>query len=619
MIYNLAIFEIMEAIEQALRFLLGSLCILVYELIGTFYNLFITISQINVLSGSDLVENLYNKVGLILGIFMVFKLTFSLIQALLDPDKLTDKNNGAPAIIKRSIIAIVLLGITPSIFKEAYSLQSILVGAKDQSDNILYKLIFSQNVSAYNNNFGTQLAADFYFTFFNDNDPPYLDEEIDTEDSSLTASREGDNLAFLKQRVLSTSNGDFRKTYSYLMEKQGGEYVIEFSPLLCLGAGILVLWMILTYCVQIAIRVFQLAYLQLVAPVPILSYISKPDGSFKKWTNQCMTTYLDLFLRLAIIYFVMAMANEVQGVFKNMNGSFLVEVFLIIGLLMFAKKAPDLIKEIFPSMGGAAKFDFGLGSKPLKGLATFGAGAAIGAVSGAATGIRHGGDWKGRITGALGGLGRGALSAKTKGNIISNARKGMANQRVASQKAYEKRNDGSTWWGRNIAPGDAARTKEAFDEELSLYSDYNTVVDGVDKELEKNGIVQAAMAQKQALMERASRGGPAPTPKEISTADEHIKNAKKSALQIEIARGTNGKLMGMLANAEAIRAKGEKNGYAGFTTSSLTSGTAANRTTAFYDNKKQTGTETNEIKGAGGSRNAAYKEAEANAKYYKTK
>ena len=619
MIYNLAIFEIMEAIEQALRFLLGSLCILVYELIGTFYNLFITISQINVLSGSDLVENLYNRVGLILGIFMVFKLTFSLIQALLDPDKLTDKNNGAPAIIKRSIIAIVLLGITPSIFKEAYSLQSILVGAKDQSDNILYKLIFSQNVSAYNNNFGTQLAADFYFTFFNDNDPPYLDEEIDTEDSSLTASREGDNLAFLKQRVLSTSNGNFWKTYSYLMEKQGGEYVIEFSPLLCLGAGILVLWMILTYCVQIAIRVFQLAYLQLVAPVPILSYISKPDGSFKKWTNQCMTTYLDLFLRLAIIYFVMAMANEVQGVFKNMNGSFLVEVFLIIGLLMFAKKAPDLIKEIFPSAGGAAKFDFGLGSKPLKGLATFGAGAAIGAVSGAATGIRHGGDWKGRITGALGGLGRGALSAKTKGNVFSNARKGMANQRVASQKAYERRNDGSTWWGRNIAPGDAARTKEAFDKELSLYSDYNTVVDGVDKELEKNGIVQAAMAQKQALMERASRGGPAPTPKEISTADEHIKNAKKSALQIEIARGTNGKLMGMLANAEAIRAKGEKNGYAGFTTSSLTSGTAAARTTAFYDNKKQTGTETNEIKGAGGSRNAAYKEAEANAKYYKTK
>ena len=618
MVYSLLVIDVMEAIEQALRGLFGRLCIWVYQLIGMFYNLFITISKVNVLSGNELVETLYSRVGLILGLFMVFKLMFSLIQALVDPDKLTDTKNGAVSIIKRSLIAIVLLGITPSLFKEAYDLQATLVGAKSSSDNILYKLIFAKDTAAYVDNFGNELAAEFYFSFFKDDEYPELTDEIENEDRFTSYT--GDTIETLKKKVLSADKFSLDDTYQYLMmTSTGGQYVIEFSPLLCLGAGILILWIIITYCVQIAVRVFQLAYLQLIAPIPILSYISKPDGSFKKWTTQCTTTYLDLFLRLAIIYFVMAMVHSLSEVFENIDNSFFVELFLIIGLLQFAKKAPDLIKEIFPSMGGAAKFDFGLGSKPLKGLATFGAGAAIGAVSGAATGIRHGGDWKGRITGALGGLGRGALSAKTKGNIISNARKGMANQRVASQKAYERRNDGSTWWGRNIAPGDAARTKEAFDKELSLYSDYNTVVDGVDKELEKNGIVQAAMAQKQALMERASRGGPAPTPKEISTADEHIKNAKKSALQIEIARGTNGKLMGMLANAEAIRAKGEKNGYAGFTTSSLTSGTAADRTTAFYDNKKQTGTETNEIKGAGGSRNAAYKEAEANAKYYKTK
>lgn len=510
MIYNLAIFDIMEAIEQALRFLLGSLCILVYELIGTFYNLFITISQINVLSGSDLVENLYNRVGLILGIFMVFKLTFSLIQALLDPDKLTDKNNGAPAIIKRSIIAIVLLGITPSIFKEAYSLQSILVGAKDQSDNILYKLIFSQNVSAYNNNFGTQLAADFYFTFFNDNDPPYLDEEIDTEDSSLTASREGDNLAFLKQRVLSTSNGDFWKTYSYLMEKQGGEYVIEFSPLLCLGAGILVLWMILTYCVQIAIRVFQLAYLQLVAPVPILSYISKPDGSFKKWTNQCMTTYLDLFLRLAIIYFVMAMANEVQGVFKNMNGSFLVEVFLIIGLLMFAKKAPDLIKEIFPSAGGAAKFDFGLGSKPLKGLATFGAGAAIGAVGGAISGVRNGYGGRGKVAGFLGGIGRGALGgAKTKGSIIKNVQGGMSNTRQARQRALD----------RQMAKIDNNKMMQNYQKNEAIMAAKKAIDDRAESQLlKKDTAAQAAYARLNYIESNVGKQD-AVTGKIITTAD----------------------------------------------------------------------------------------------------
>ena len=117
MVYSLLVIDVMEAIEQALRGLFGRLCIWVYQLIGMFYNLFITISKVNVLSGNELIETLYNRVGLILGLFMVFKLMFSLIQSLVDPDKLTDKNNGAVSIIKRSLIAIVLLGITPSFFK----------------------------------------------------------------------------------------------------------------------------------------------------------------------------------------------------------------------------------------------------------------------------------------------------------------------------------------------------------------------------------------------------------------------------------------------------------------------------------------------------------------------
>ena len=36
---------------------------------------------------------------------------------------------------------------------------------------------------------------------------------------------------------------------------------------------------------------------------------------------------------------------------------------LIIGLFAFAKKVPNLIKEIFPSLGGAAAFDYGLSFK----------------------------------------------------------------------------------------------------------------------------------------------------------------------------------------------------------------------------------------------------------------
>lgn len=102
----------------------------------------------------------------------------------------------------------------------------------------------------------------------------------------------------------------------------------------------------------------------------------------------------------------------------------------------------------------------------------------------------------------------------------------MSSQRAASQKAYERNNDGSSFWGRNFSAPGATRTKEAFDKELSLYSDYNGVVDLVDKELEKDAAVQSAMARKQALLERGSSGGPAPTVAEIRNADALIKKQR---------------------------------------------------------------------------------------------
>ena len=257
----------------------------------------------------------------------------------------------------------------------------------------------------------------------------------------------------------------------------------------------------------------------------------------------------------------------------------------------------------------------------MKKALTFGLGATAGAIGGAAIGFKQG---KGTLTGRAGnaftGFFRGAAGgAKTKGSIVGNVKKGMSSQRAASQKAYERNNDGSSFWGRNFSAPGATRTKEAFDKELSLYSDYNGVVDLVDKELEKDAAVQSAMARKQALLERGSSGGPAPTVAEIRNADALIKKAKKSALQVEIGRGTNGKIMSALANAEAIRAKGQEKGYTGFGTTSLATGSAADRMNAFFDNKDSTGIETNQIKGAGGSRNAEYKKAEANAKYNKTK
>lgn len=620
MIYFANILEDVKfAALGTIRTLLLTLCEFIYQSIYFCYNLFQRIGNAQIMD-STAVQSLYQKVGLLLGLYMIFRLTFSFIQYILNPDSMTDKQKGMGNVIKKVLIVIVLLGITPTIFKTAYSLQRLII-----NENVIPKLITGYSTSE--ENFGGELTWYLFSSFYKQ------DEEVTPNDGEECPELDSDLIgAYIKD------DADFSYAYNCLNNR--GEnvstseesFVIVFNGFFALAAGIAVLWMIVSYTISVGVRLIQLAYLQLVAPIPIMMYLEpKEDGTFKKWVKQCTTTYIDFFLRTAIIFFTITIIQVIMktgtGTFYDSVGGFAskgealyTQIIMIIALMVFAKKVPDLLKELFPMSGGAASLGFGLSNKTAKGLATFGAGAAIGAVGGLATGIAHGDGIKGKFAGAVGGLGRGALGgAKTKGNVFSNAKKGMANQRIAAQKAYEKHNDGSTWMGRNVTSRDAARTKEAFDDELSLYSDYNTIADGIDKELEKSGEVQAAMAAKQALMERASRGGIAPSAQEITNADEAIKLAKKQTLQAEIASGTNGKLMGMLANAEAIRAKGVKSKYAGFNDSSLTSGTDAERTEAFFNNKKQTGTETNEIKGAGGSRNAAYKEAEANAKYYKTK
>lgn len=384
MIYNAFLFsDIGSIIEQAIRTFFGKIAATIYTVIAYLYDVFILIAKAEILN-SEIVQRVYRSVGLILGIFMIFKLTFSLIQALIDPEKLTDKKNGFSAIIMRCVIAIVLLGITPSLFREAFKLQNLLIGANNSNDNIIYKLIMQNTIGVNSTDMGQKLAADLFFSFYTDEEAPFYDKGTAAYDEKLVERFQRINYTTLRENVTNRaqkSNSSLRWSFYDTIEpltiRMDGQYVIEFNEIFINLVGIFVLYMLFVYCFQVAARVFKLAFLQLIAPIPILSYISDPEGSFKNWVKQCTSTYLDLFLRLVIIYFVMYLSSDVltqlndtnSVLMKSINGdklSFftivLIKIFLIIGLLIFAKKVPELIEEIFPNLKGG-KGSFGLGLK----------------------------------------------------------------------------------------------------------------------------------------------------------------------------------------------------------------------------------------------------------------
>ena len=465
MIYVLSFWsDVAFSIKQALRTFSCTVAAVIYNFIVDLYNVFMYTARAEILE-SSFIQGIYNKVGRILGIFMVFKLSFSLIQSLVDPSKFTDEKKGFGGIIKRSVISIVLLGITPSIFNMAFDLQNLVVGSANNTDNIIYKLIVGKAPSKDAESFGHVIASELYFGFYTENEPLKLNQGLEvTYPDSGGVQLEVHDYEYLKTQILE-DHMSFSDTVDYISITNAGQYVIKWDGLFAIGFGLFMVYILITYCISVATRVIQLAYLQLIAPVPILSYISDPEGSFKNWTKQCMTTYLDLFIRLAIIYFIITVSTQILQAFSEVGSVFYestgleagsgtakwVSRFLIIGLLMFGKRVPELLKDLFPNFGGgAASIGFGLknpkkmledipGMGIAKGAATFGLGTVVGGAAGMASGIKNGYGVRGKIAGAFGGFNRGiAGGAKTKGNIFKNVQGGMSSTRQARQRALDK-------------------------------------------------------------------------------------------------------------------------------------------------------------------------------------
>ena len=673
MIYVLSFWSnVAFSIKQALRTFSCTIAAVIYNFIVDLYNVFMYTARAEILE-SSFIQGIYNKVGMILGIFMVFKLSFSLIQSLVDPSKFTDEKKGFGGIIKRSVISIVLLGITPSIFNMAFDLQNLVVGSANNTDNIIYKLIVGKAPSKDAESFGHVIASELYFGFYTENEPLKLNQGLEvTYPDSGGVQLEVYDYEYLKTQILE-DHMSFSDTVDYISITNAGQYVIKWDGLFAIGFGLFMVYILITYCISVATRVIQLAYLQLIAPVPILSYISDPEGSFKNWTKQCMTTYLDLFIRLAIIYFIITVSTQILQAFSEVGSVFYestgleagsgtakwVSRFLIIGLLMFGKRVPELLKDLFPNFGGgAASIGFGLknpkkmlgdipGMGIAKGAATFGLGTVVGGVAGMATGIKNSEGFRGKLAGAFGGLGRGAASARTKGNIFKNAQNGMNSTRAARQRAYEKNHDGSTFWGRHVTSGGAARRKDELDRQIAANDAYANTMKLIEAETDKDARVISAQNNLDLISKKGrtsqaitvngrtyaagSRIAATDLNDAIAAAQKNVKNQRIACVE-DVYNGvsTNGALVSLVNSAGTKVNENSGKGYDGFGSVTVSSGTgqidysatstatSTDKAEGLFAYKSTAAADTGDIKNPGGSRHEEYERASANSKYNKT-
>ena len=221
------------------------------------------------------ITQIYHRVEIVLGIFMIFKLTIEFAKMLANPDLIQDKEKGLGNIFKKIFVSLALLAITPFIFKEAYVIQNRVL-----EDNLIGKLIMINSGNTSMNSttldqYGREIAWYTLNSFYYNDDPaepcrtwwvagPQISDETMMNDIVMWSNY---NNALLC--TVSKKNDTIVLTYDYSM---------VFFPLLSLVFSIYILWLLLSYALALGLRAVQLAFLQIISPIPILSYISKKDG-----------------------------------------------------------------------------------------------------------------------------------------------------------------------------------------------------------------------------------------------------------------------------------------------------------------------------------------------------
>ena len=359
----------------------------------------------------------------------MFSLSISLVNYIVNPDNMKSGKVPASKLVTKVITSLILLLTINIVFATAYRLQNAII-----ENNFVGKLILGDKAQSFDvESMGMSFSKSILSAFITDN----------PNKSGSVPQYNIQDANDLFNNIL-TKESQFHYLTDFINDKDDqGEYILNYNAL-SIPVGLFIGYILLTY--GVGVRTVQLFYLQVIAPVPILFYVlPNGDDKLKKWTQQCITTYLDLFIRHLIIYLTIFLCSNLlssdgrliipSGADEYKNWIILA---LVIAIMLFAKKAPDLIKELFPATSKASG-DFGLNlGKQFKGTAAGAVlGAGVGGIAGAATGLLSGGG----IGGMIGGFNRGAYGGLT-GKKLSDT--------MSKTKQYGnmRRNQGITGWDR---------------------------------------------------------------------------------------------------------------------------------------------------------------------------
>lgn len=375
--------------KDAGRMIMSLLDSIGVALLGAIYKIFYMVANATIIKG-EVLKVFYSRIQLILGILMIFKLAMTILNIIINPDLIKDQKQGAGKVVTRIVVALFMLTLVTPINipnAKANSLNAyindhgILFGFlyKTQdtilSENIIAKLVLGvpsdsdsglnvNNLDDVGNTMASTVLKVFVRINVKDEEAPICDNENKGDPCPNVVCPDEVNASHYAE-----DNVDPQIILDHINEDCGSgsdhRYAFVYTPFLGAVFMIIMALIIAGFTVDIAVRAIKLAVLRLIAPIPIISYINPPKqggGAFDNWTKSLISTYVDLFLRLAIVYFGLFLIRSLLDTGLDVFGGdaasnapvFYVGmafIFIILGILVFMRQAPQFIKDVLGIKG----------------------------------------------------------------------------------------------------------------------------------------------------------------------------------------------------------------------------------------------------------------------------
>ena len=241
----------------------------------------------------------------------------------------------------------------PTIFDYAYEFQKrVLCG------NVISNFFaVAPGTKSDGTDFSSEMAVTLFQSFF------YVKTENNSSENPTDLynnilSDDGVSLANAFESVKQDEKSLFDALGNFDEAFDNGE--LGYLYLVSTAAGLYCAYVLLGFVIDIAVRSVKLSYLQIVAPLPIMTMvIPNQKKVFDNWLKKTTSCFLEVFVRvIAITFAAYAVRYLPEWVFggdmatcgEGITGIILLltKAAFILGIFGFLKQAPKLIGELFP-------------------------------------------------------------------------------------------------------------------------------------------------------------------------------------------------------------------------------------------------------------------------------